>query len=124
MSIFKRNKAKRGKKLNRKAPIFIVENDGVAYYKDRRLNLVCKKAKLVKNSPYEGYMWMYNYSDNIEWFKRYLILILVNHGNVRFVGTTKEEFLNPGEGGIESVNTEQIDIEGLSAEGLIEEVKD
>lgn len=103
---------KSGEKKSSKAAIFVIEKDGFAYYRDKRLNLVCKKAKLCQETPYPGYMWKYDYMANLEWFKRYVALMEVNKGNIRFVGMTRDEFFNIG-GALEIGGVEELDISKL-----------
>ena len=103
---------KSGDKKNSKSAIFIIEKDGFAYYKDKRLNLVCKKAKLCQKPPYDGYMWKYDYMNNLDWFKRYVALMEVNKGNIRYVGMTRDEFFSIGGemeiGGIDTLDISKI----------------
>ena len=105
-------KAKKAKNSNKKShgDIFIIEKDGFAYYKDKRLNLVCKKAKLIKDSPYEGYMWQYDYMSNLDWFKRYVMLMKVNRGHIRYIGMTEDEFFSLGGDELDVVDVDAIDI--------------
>ena len=106
------NSGKPGDRRTSKAAIFIIEKDGFAYYRDKRLNLVCKKAKLCQKTPYEGYMWKYDYMSNLDWFKRYVALMEVNKGNIRFIGMTRDEFFEIG-GNFEIGGVEELDISKL-----------
>lgn len=106
------NSGKPGDRKTSKAAIFIIEKDGFAYYRDKRLNLVCKKAKLCQKTPYEGYMWKYDYMANLDWFKRYVALMEVNKGNIRFIGMTRDEFFEIG-GTLEIGGVEELDISKL-----------
>ena len=103
----------KGKTKKNRGDIFIIEKDGFAYYKDKRLNLVCKKAKLVKESPYEGYMWQYDYLANLEWFKRYVMLMKVNRGQIRYIGMAEDEFFSLGGEELDVVDVDAVDIRKL-----------
>lgn len=105
-------KAKKAKNSNKKShgDIFIIEKDGFAYYKDKRLNLVCKKAKLCKECKYPGYMWQYDYMSNLDWFKRYVMLMKVNRGHIRYIGMTEDEFFSLGGDELDVVDIDAIDI--------------
>lgn len=120
MAFNKKDTSKNRDKVKKQSggEIFIIEKDGYAYYKDKRLNLVCKKAKMCPDSPYKGYIWKYDYLGNLEWFKRYVTLITVNKGSVRFVGMTKEEFMELGGTSVEVSGVESLDIKSLSIDSV------
>jgi len=85
-------KSRRGNSGAYKEPQFIIEKEGSAYFKDKRLALVCKPSKASDNPKYPGYPWKFEYMGKIEWFKRFIALMLVNKAYIRFVGFDVEEF--------------------------------
>lgn len=79
--------------------IFFITKCGIAYFADEKLSLICTGSKLIDGkaeheigSEAHGYNWVYNYSNDIDWFKRYVKLLETNSKHVRFIGLTKEEF--------------------------------
>lgn len=101
-----------------KAPVFIIEKDGLAYYKDRRLNLVCRGAKPVEEPKYEGYIWQYKYSERLDWFKRYVKLFQINGANMRFVDMTEDEFYSLGGETYTVDGVEAVNIKGFRNKGM------
>lgn len=101
------------KKVINKEPIFIVEKDGFAYFKDKRLTLICRPVKINKDSKYKNYFWEFDYMKNLDWFKKIVALILVNKGNIQFVGMDLDEFNNLGGTPISIDGVEVIDKKDL-----------
>lgn len=73
-------------------PVFIIEKDGKAYFKNKLLNKVCRPSTVLKQPKYEGFCFEYDYMSNLTWFKRYVALIMVNNGPIKFVGMDADEF--------------------------------
>lgn len=104
----KKQKTKQGGAKG-KAPVFVIEKDGLAYFKDKALKMVCRPSKMAINQKYPGYMFQYDYLENLTWFKRYVMLFQANGGAIRFVGMTEAEFFELGGEKIEAENFEEVD---------------
>ena len=93
MSKKKKNK---GGNTTKKAPVFIVEKDGLAYFKDKKLAIICKPSKMTSKPKYPGYLWQFGYKEKLTWFKRIVALMMVNKGEIKFIGMDADEFNNLG----------------------------
>lgn len=118
--MFKNNKKKKqNKKQNNnqkkgKGPVFVIEKDGKAYFKDKKLTMVCRPYKVMTSQKYPGYMYEFDYTEKLEWFKRFVALMVVNGGEMRFVGIKDlDEFNNLGGEPINITNAEKIDTKKL-----------
>jgi len=109
--MLKNKKKKMKSETKGKPPVFIIEKSGKAYFNNRKLCLVCKPNKIITSPKYPGYLWEFDYleSGKLNWFKRYVALVLVNKGNVRFVDITLDEFNNMGGEPIQLDGVEKID---------------
>lgn len=96
-----------------KGSVFIVEKDGKAYFKDKKLAIICKGAKIIKDSKYSNYFWEYDYMANLQWFKKMVALMMANGGNIRFVGMTADEFNQLGGTSIGFDDAKVIDVKAI-----------
>lgn len=127
MSKKKQTKASAKKPNNKKVgkdPHFIIEKSGVAYFKDRKLSLICKPSKKTLTPKYAGgYLWEVDYTVNLDSFKRVVTLMIANGAHIRYVGMTEEDFFSMGDtsiriDGFEEVSTSEI-TKGSSLFGLL-----
>ena len=91
-------------KSSRWAEFIITENK--AYFRDKRYKLVCQNSIHMEKSIYRGYRYEYDYKLNLEWFRRYILLLIVNNKKVRFIGVSKDDFI----GNINETSVDEIDI--------------
>lgn len=82
--------------VKKKEPKFIIEKDGKAYFKDKPIALVCRPAKIISNAKYPGFMYEYDYMAKLASFKKFVILMASNGGEIKYVGMNEEEFLSLG----------------------------
>ena len=87
-----KKKKKTNKQVAKKPPVFIVEKEGKAYFKDSKLSIICKPSKVISKPKYPNYYWEFDYKQKLEWFKRLVALIMVNKGNIKFIGMDADEF--------------------------------
>lgn len=112
-----KNKKKPNKKpvsgVKKKEPKFIIEKDGKAYFKDKPITLVCRPAKVISNSKFPGFMYEYDYMSKLASFKKFIILMASNGGEIKYVGMTEQEFLalggeKVGANGYEEMNASKL----------------
>lgn len=98
-----------------KAPHFIIEKDGKAYFKDRSLSLICKPSKKTLTPKYAGgYLWELDYMVNIDSFKRIVTLMIANGAVIRYIGLSEEEFFNLGGTSVRIDGFEEADVATLT----------
>lgn len=90
-----------------KDPVFKVQGNWTALFKDSRLQIICPHSVKINANNY--YEYKYNYKKDIDWFKRYILLLLMNGANVEFSGITREDFFNLGGTSIEEIESLGID---------------
>lgn len=107
----KKNKNNVKGNVSGKEPVFIVEKDGKAYFKDKKLAIICKQSKIV-TPKYPGYMWEFDYLNKLDWFKKIVALMMVNNGHIKFIGMDADQFNNLG--GI-PIHIEGVDLKKVSS---------
>lgn len=105
----KKQKTNQGGTKKGKAPVFVIEKDGLAYFKDKTIRMVCRPSKPTLNQKYPGYMFQYDYKENLTWFKRFVMLFQANGGAIRYVDMTEEEFFELGGEKVEAEAFEEVD---------------
>lgn len=90
-------KSKKTRKTNKgtqaKAPVFIIERGGKAYFKDKKIQDALKNrggSRIVQKYP--NYLYEFDYTNHLDWFKKYVMLFQINGGSMRFIGITESEF--------------------------------
>ena len=91
--------ANKSEKTVKKGPVFIIEKEGKAYFKDKKILLFGVKYNKETSPKYPNYKYSLDYAETPkrrDWFKRIINLMMVNKGEIKFVGLTLDEFNNLG----------------------------
>lgn len=92
-----------------KEPKLIIEKDGTVFFKDATFKMVFKGSLKVPSSKYPGFLFQHKYLDKLKDFKKFVVLLETNGGVVRYVGMTRDEFMELGGEKIEIEGFEEVD---------------